>query len=481
MLAFSGQNFRPYLTLELLLQSAYMPAGTTGVILVRFILFILISAALLPHTFFIFFRRAATGRFLVKSIGLLLLGVLLAQAAQAQVQLRGTVIDKETNEKLPFSSVVVRNTSLGTTTNAEGEFTLNVPRLPVTLLVSELGHLKDTIRVTSAAEPLRLGLAVAAVALPEVKVGSYPFQLVDRAYRQMRRNYGQKYYGKAFYRQITRIDNQPTELQEVVWNTKSSNARIEGTAIAQGRYAAIQSLTNFSNFSLYTRSYGLFDANADTTKSLALLSPNVVQHYLLELKGIVSGVDSTKGGIAEIGFETRPELTKYRAEGTIWIDVDTYRVVRYRMSSPNFTGSTSNPNQKFRNTKLDIEMAFQNTDPTAEVAPLEYMKVNLAANLTSPGKPATPLSVSSFTFFYDTNTTPTTIPYARVSVDDRDLVAIRALKYDPEFWANNPVVQRTPVEDEVIASFEKKGAFGTMVKKPEPKADVRIRNGQIVR
>ncbi|AII53091.1 carboxypeptidase-like regulatory domain-containing protein [Hymenobacter sp. APR13] len=427
-------------------------------------------------SFLLSFSRVA------RPAGLLLAALLLTQAAQAQVQLRGTVVDKDTRETLPFSSVVVRGTTRGTTTNADGEFTLSVPSLPVTLLVSELGHLKDTIRVTSAAGPLQLALATAAVALPEVKVGSYPFQLVDRAYRQMRAGYRQKFYGKAFYRQITRVAGQPTELQEVVWNVKSSNARIEGTAIAQGRYAAVPSITNFSNFSLYTRSYGLFDANADTTRSLALLSPNVVQNYLLELKGIVaSGPDSTKGGIAEITFQTRPELTKYKSEGTIWIDIDSYKVVRYHMTSPNFTGSTSNPTQKFRDTQLEIEMAFRNDDPAVVVAPLEYMKVNLTANLTSPGKAATPLAVSSFTFFYDTSTTPTTIPYARVSVEDRDLAAIKALKYDPEFWANNPVVQRTPVEDEVIASFEKRGAFGTMVKKAAPKPDVRIRDGRIIR
>ncbi|WBO82975.1 carboxypeptidase-like regulatory domain-containing protein [Hymenobacter yonginensis] len=429
-----------------------------------------------------FFAFLLSCRRLVRPAGLLLAALLLTQVAQAQVQLRGTVVDKDTRETLPFSSVVVRGTTRGTTTNADGEFTLSVPSLPVTLLVSELGHLKDTIRVTSAAGPLQLALATAAVALPEVKVGSYPFQLVDRAYRQMRAGYRQKFYGKAFYRQITRVAGQPTELQEVVWNVKSSNARIEGTAIAQGRYAAVPSITNFSNFSLYTRSYGLFDANADTTRSLALLSPNVVQNYLLELKGIVaSGPDSTKGGIAEITFQTRPELTKYKSEGTIWIDIDSYKVVRYHMTSPNFTGSTSNPTQKFRDTQLEIEMAFRNDDPAVVVAPLEYMKVNLTANLTSPGKAATPLAVSSFTFFYDTNTTPTTIPYARVSVEDRDLAAIKALKYDPEFWANNPVVQRTPVEDEVIASFEKRGAFGTMVKKAAPKPDVQIRDGRIIR
>ncbi|UOQ71909.1 carboxypeptidase-like regulatory domain-containing protein [Hymenobacter cellulosilyticus] len=410
---------------------------------------------------------------------LVLLGLLLAQFTQAQ-QLRGVVLDKESNQPLPFASVSVPGTTMGTTTNTEGEFTLRVTKLPITLLITELGHVRDTLRVTSAAEPVRVALAPATITLPEVKVGSYAFRLVDRAFRQLQRNYNRKFYGKAFYRQTTRIAGEPTELQEVVWNVKSTTARIEGTAIAQGRYAAKASLTSFSNFSLYTKSYGLFDAKADTTKSLALLSPNVVKNYLLELKGVVAGPDSTKGGIAEIDFETRPELTKYKAQGTIWIDVDSYKVVRYRMSTPNFTATTSNANQKFSNTKLDIEMSFQNTEDA--VAPLEYMKVNLAADLTSPGKPVTPLTVSSFTFFYDTNTTPTSIPYARVSVDDRDLAAIKSIKYDPEFWANNPVVKRTPVEDEVIQSFEKKGAFGTMVPKAEAKPDVRISNdGRIIK
>ncbi|TGE22452.1 hypothetical protein E5K00_19645 [Hymenobacter aquaticus] len=422
---------------------------------------------------------AATRRRFRPAALLLVLGLLFAQFAQAQ-QLRGVVLDKDSNQPLPFASVSVPGTTLGTTTNTEGEFSLKVNKLPITLLISELGHVRDTLRVTSNAELLRVSLASATITLPEVKVGSYAFRLVDRAFRQLQRSYSRKFYGKAFYRQTTRIGGEPTELQEVVWNVKSTTARIEGTAIAQGRYAAKQSLTSFSNFSLYTKSYGLYDANADTLKSLALLSPNAVKNYLLDLKGVVAGPDSTKGGIAEIDFETRPELTRYKAQGTIWIDVDSYKVVRYRMTTPNFTASTSNVNQKFRNTKLDIEMSFQNTEEP--IAPLEYMKVNLSAELTTPGKPATPLTVSSFTFFYDTSTTPTSIPYARVSVQDRDLEAIKSIKYDPEFWANNPVVKRTPVEDEVIQSFEKRGAFGTMVPKAEAKPDVRIdKNGRVIK
>ncbi|MET4107244.1 carboxypeptidase-like regulatory domain-containing protein [Hymenobacter sp. UYP22] len=404
------------------------------------------------------FRKAPVFRF----FGLLLILFSLAHVAQAQVQLRGVVRDKDTKEALPFASVAVPGTTNGTTTNLEGEFTLVVKQLPTTLLFSELNHVKDTLRITSAAEPLNILLAEATVVLPEVKVASFPFQLVDRAFRNLQRNYRRNYYGKAFYRQITRIDNQPTELQEVVWNVKSNPARIVGTTLAQGRYAAVQAPINLSNFSVYTRKFGLFDPSQDSTTSLALMSPNVEKTYLLELKGIV-GEDST-GGVAEINFETRPEV-KYRSQGTIWIDIETYQVVRYRMTQPSFTGSTNNPRQKFEDAKLDIEMTFRSTNGKGEVAPLELMKMNLNTNLTEPGKAPLAINVSSFTYFFEQSSKVQSLPYARANLNDRDLDAIRAKPYDPEFWADNPVVKRTPAEEEVVSAFEKKGAFGSMVKK----------------
>lgn len=397
-----------------------------------------------------------TVRFL--SFLLLLLG--FAHFSQAQTQLRGVVRDRETQEVLPFASIAVLGTTNGTTTNLEGEFTLVVKELPARLLVSELGHVRDTVRVSSGAEALTITLASAAVALPEVKVASFPFQLVDRAFRNLARNYRRTYYGRAFYRQVTRIDDEPTELQEVVWNVKSNPARIEGTTLAQGRYAAVPADISLSNFSVYPRRYGLFDIRQDSTTSLSLFSPNVEKNYLLELKGIV-GEDST-GGVAEISFETRPEVA-YQAQGTVWIDIETNQVVRYRVVQPSFTGSTSNPRQKFTNAKLTIEMAFK-AGGAAGVAPLELIKMDLATDLTEPGKEPLAIKVSSFTYFFDQSTTPQRLPYAQASLTDRDLDAIRAKPYDPTFWADNPVVKRTPAEDEVVAAFEKKGAFGSMVK-----------------
>ncbi|WP_179197763.1 carboxypeptidase-like regulatory domain-containing protein [Hymenobacter crusticola] len=408
------------------------------------------------------------GKRLVASFLFLVLLLGLGHTARAQYQVRGVTLDKETNQPLPFVSIAVKGTTLGTASNENGEFSLSLPSLPRTLIVSEISHVRDTVRVTSADKPLQIALASASITLPEVKVASYAFQLADRAYEQMRKNYEQSFYGKAFYRQVTRIDNEPTEIQEMVWNVKSNNARIQGTSIAQGRYAAKQALMSFKDFSFYTKAYGLYDPGVDSTTSLSLLGPNTVKNYYLEIVGIL---ERGEGGIAEISFETRPEVKNYYAKGTIWVDVDTYKVERFRITTPNYSGKSNNPAFKFKDKELQIDMSFQNTADAA--SPLDHIKTTLNFVIERPGKVRTKMNVSAFTFFYDTSRNPTNIEYDRASLDTKDLDEIRSVKYDPEFWANNAVVKRTPVEDEVIKSFEEKGAFGTMLPPKPTKAPTR--------
>ena len=118
---------------------------------------------------------------------------------------------------------------------------------------------------------------------------------------------------------------------------------------------------------------------------------------------------------------------------------------------------------KFKSTILEFDLVFQDTPDAA--SPLDHIKTNLSFDISQPGLPDKKMTVEAFTYFYDTSATPTNLRYSRASLDERDIEAIRKTKYDPTFWANNPVVRRTPVEDEVVQSFEKKGAFGTMISK----------------
>ena len=60
-------------------------------------------------------------------------------AATAQ-RLTGKVLDASTGQPVPYASISVLNSPLGTTSNAEGEFELGAVALPDRLVVSELGQ-----------------------------------------------------------------------------------------------------------------------------------------------------------------------------------------------------------------------------------------------------------------------------------------------------------------------------------------------------
>jgi TonB-linked SusC/RagA family outer membrane protein len=70
-------------------------------------------------------------------------------AAKPQTwQLTGTITTL-TGEALPGVTVLLKNTTTGTTTTTNGQFTLSVPALPGTLLISSIGYVAETVYFTS--------------------------------------------------------------------------------------------------------------------------------------------------------------------------------------------------------------------------------------------------------------------------------------------------------------------------------------------
>lgn len=82
---------------------------------------------------------------LAKRLILLLafLAVVLCNSAIAQVtRIRGTVVDAETGEAMPFVNVVLKNTSIGTITGVDGEFFIETRTKTDSLIVSYLGYVR---------------------------------------------------------------------------------------------------------------------------------------------------------------------------------------------------------------------------------------------------------------------------------------------------------------------------------------------------
>lgn len=81
------------------------------------------------------------------------------------------IVYGENNETLPGATIVVKGTTLGTTTGMDGKFTLSVPSAAKTLVVTFVGMVPQEVAIGT--EPIKVTLSMSATALDEVVVIGY--------------------------------------------------------------------------------------------------------------------------------------------------------------------------------------------------------------------------------------------------------------------------------------------------------------------
>lgn len=384
----------------------------------------------------------------------------LATLAHGQGQVTGKILDRQTRQPVPYAGVSVLGGRAGTTSNADGEFVLTISALPARLVVTQLSYGRDTVAVAAAGALRPIELVPAAVTLPTVDMGSYTAELLRKAFRVLQRTNATKQYGQAFYRQTTRLAATPTEVQEMVWDVQASSAGLEGTRLTQARYAKRKdALLSYKDLSKFTKTFQLYSSTAtDTTQKGRVLSADPAEYYTLRLLGLTQNGGQT---LAEIEFVGKPAYNPAHVQGTIVIDTDTYQVLRFR-AGMDASAHSNNPTYKFRNGRLTYDVAFR-PQPTGAV--LDYVKTTYSITMGRLLKPDMQEVATGFTYFYGWQPTPLGVAYAAPSAQESDLAAIKRTAYDPAFWRDNSVVKRTPLEEEVIQSFENKQAFGTLLTK----------------
>lgn len=107
-----------------------------------------------------------------------------AALAQTTYTVTGRVIDAATGEGVPFASIALKGKAQGTTSDAEGRYSLEASQLTDSLVVSSLGYQRTALALTrQLRQVIDIRLAAAATRLQEVKVYA---KGGDPAYRILR-------------------------------------------------------------------------------------------------------------------------------------------------------------------------------------------------------------------------------------------------------------------------------------------------------
>lgn len=146
-------------------------------------------------------------------LGLFLVLVLVAGSSLAQgITISGKVTDAETKEPLPYASVWIKGETIGTITNAQGDFDFHIPEnlFNQTLVISMLGYrsFESTVSAININEPLLVALETSTLFLNEVVIRDSLTggDILQRALARIEQNYPMEpFLMEGFYRDIKKV------------------------------------------------------------------------------------------------------------------------------------------------------------------------------------------------------------------------------------------------------------------------------------
>lgn len=118
-------------------------------------------------------------------LAVFLMAALFSISATAQtITIKGNVKNSSNKENVPAVTIAVKGTNDKTYTDPNGDFSIRVAKLPVTLEISSIGFEPKEVGVTDVSKPVDIDLVV--VAIPGADVIVYSTQRAPKGYWKLR-------------------------------------------------------------------------------------------------------------------------------------------------------------------------------------------------------------------------------------------------------------------------------------------------------
>lgn len=400
-------------------------------------------------------------------IGIIMMLLSLDAFAQP-FRIFGKVVDDSTNTPIPFASVAISGLNLGTSTNINGEFLIKVDSLPSGLIFSHVSYEKMEIEVYSN-DYVTVSLKPRKMILEELVIedkerGEFPYNLMIQALSKAIKNSRDWKYGLAYYRQTSMNGDDYSELYEIFYDTRYSSQGIVDWDIQEGRYALktgseANDFVYNKNFTLLSRMLTLYQPETDDF--VMPVNERVRELYHLKINELLD-MDGRK--VAVVNFIPKEGVYIPAMKGNIYIDIDSYDIVKlegqFETNDLDFIQLT-NPQGSWKNFLLNIEVAY---NPREDDMYLDYIHMSQSFDYYVADTLINRIETNSFLTYYEYYE-PEKFKrlggrLLRFRRSDREI--LDRIGYNKRFWGENPIVLRTPVEEEIIAAFEEDNAFGSI-------------------
>jgi len=235
----------------------------------------------------------------------LILCLLLSYTVQSQkttstITISAKVLDKDSKEPLPFTNVIIENTSIGTITNEEGffELTISDKYANANIIFSFVGYENTSLPIKRVKPDKIIYLKSISTSLDEivVKAKNKYKVLINQAIEATRTNYAQQpIHLETYYRELTKIDDNYTKFTDAAvdlyyspYDSLFDNQKSKAT------YLRFTRLENEIKKVPFPEPIDLIADERDQAKIIALRkSDNLQQYKILEKSDELKAIDTT--------------------------------------------------------------------------------------------------------------------------------------------------------------------------------------------
>jgi len=276
-------------------------------------------------------------------------------SAIAQKTITGNITDAQTGETLPSANILIEGTYSGTITNLDGEYSLQIKKLPATLIVRYIGYETEKRVITTASGEIQnFRLQPVEFELDEITVtgGDPAISIMKEVIRRKQkwRKELNSYKAEAYTRQQlsndTSIVSVSESISEAYWQKGKGHREV---LVSRRQTANIDGSDNFAGVSYLPNFY---DDNLDIAgfDVVGVTHPDALSYYDFELVG---GEKIDDQIVFELSVKPKKRLQP-TFEGTIYVLDDEYALLSVDLK-PNRVVNFPPPVQEF---DLSYEQQF---------------------------------------------------------------------------------------------------------------------------
>lgn len=381
----------------------------------------------------------------------------------SQNTITGVIMDEQTGEPLPFSSVAVKSTARGTIANAEGFYTLAAEFNKDTLVFSCLGFNALEIPAGKLIRVKTVLLKRKDIQLQEVVVHSnddYLYEILNQCRKNLLKNRDEE-VSKVYYGLETQTKDQPVELLECYYNGYLNGAAINSLLLKNGRIGVAEMDKRY--FLTLNSSKGIGQMSLVYQRDDYPCMP--LQMTKKEAKKLFK-LSLGPGDNETVHIIFNPKKKEHaRFSGDLWIDKKNGSLIKsdlHILNAETHPFLPLFPADSICNLDLNISHTFGNEGASCKLDHINfnyritYKSVRDTPTVAVPSIIKRDIMTRGIMYFYD-HGNPFILPYFEYDQDFDDYRKISIIPYNDFFWDNNNTLVLTDKQKENLGFLAREG------------------------